>query len=122
MISCPCSIMEATSALLKLFMKSVPATNSVNGRTTRYIFCRVGAEAYLNSNNSSSSERPRAVPAVPGFVNEDGAVGELTPTAGAVSEFGCAGHEDQCGAGCDGDSHGSTGCRSDAGTRSRHSY
>jgi len=47
-----------------------------------------------------STERPRTVPAVPGFVNEDGAVGELTPTAGAVSEFGCAGHDDQCGAGC----------------------
>jgi len=78
--------------------------------------------AYAGMRGKSSSERPRTMPAVPGFIDEDGAVGELTPTAGAVSEFGCAGHDDQCGAGCDGDSHGSTGCRSDAGTRSRHSY
>jgi len=40
----------------------------------------------------SSSERPRAVPAVPGFVNENGAMGKRTLTAGAASEFGCAGH------------------------------
>jgi len=40
------------------------------------------------------------MPAVPGFVNEDGAMGKRTTAAGAVSEFGCAGHDDQCGAGC----------------------
>jgi len=34
------------------------------------------------------------MPAVPGFVNEDGAMGKRTPTAGAVAEFGCAGHDD----------------------------
>jgi len=40
----------------------------------------------------SSSERPRAVPAVPGFVYENGAMSECTPAAGAESKFGCAGH------------------------------
>ena len=40
------------------------------------------------------------MPAVPGFVNENGAMGERTTAAGAESEFGCAGHDDQCGAGC----------------------
>jgi len=48
----------------------------------------------------SSTERPRTMPAVPGIVNENRTVGKRTPTAGAVSEFGCAGHDDQCGAGC----------------------
>ena len=40
------------------------------------------------------------MPTVPGFVDEDGAMGKRTTAAGAVSEFGCAGHDDQCGAGC----------------------
>ena len=40
------------------------------------------------------------MPAVPGFVNEDGAMGKRILATGAVSEFGCAGHDDQCGAGC----------------------
>ena len=40
------------------------------------------------------------MPAVPGSVNENGAMGKRTTAAGAVSEFGCAGHDDQCGAGC----------------------
>jgi len=34
------------------------------------------------------------MPAVPGFVDEDGAMGKCTTAAGAVSEFGCAGHDD----------------------------
>jgi len=40
------------------------------------------------------------MPAVPGFVNENGAMSERTTAAGAVLEFGCARHDDQCGAGC----------------------
>jgi len=62
------------------------------------------------------------MPAVPGFVDEDGAMGERTPAAGAVSEFGCAGHDDQLWRRLRGNSHDSTGCRSDAGTLSRQSY
>jgi len=34
------------------------------------------------------------MPAVPGIVDEDGAMGKRTPTAGAVLEFGCTGHDD----------------------------
>ena len=40
------------------------------------------------------------MPTVPGFIDEDGAMGKRTTAAGAVAESGCAGHDDQCGAGC----------------------
>jgi len=32
------------------------------------------------------------MPAVPGFVDEDGAMSKPVLAAGAVSKFGCAGH------------------------------
>lgn len=62
------------------------------------------------------------MPAVPGFVNENGAMGKRTTAAGAVLEFGCAGHDDQLWRRLRGNSHDSTGCRSDARTRGRQSY
>jgi len=56
------------------------------------------------------------MPAVPGFVDEDGTVGELTSTAGAVAEFGCAGHWWSVWRRVQETAMAPIGCRSDAKT------